>query len=167
MTYILKKHLQHFDREWNDLKKMVWFITKNGSLLRCFFLSDGQSIKRIAVLSKQKYPCKNSVFSNTFLKRFKLRIKNCVQHQSREFSGGFQYTTNNRMEFLVVIKALETIKVIPSQIVVTSDSKYVVDAINKGWLKNWIKKKLGAPKIPIYGLVFTAFTSNTKCNWNG
>ena len=98
------------------------------------------------MLSKQKYLYKNSVFSNTFLKRFKLQIKNCVQHQSREFSGGLQYTTNNRMEFLAVIKALETIKVIPSQIVVTSDSKYVVDAINKGWLKNWILKNFRGTK---------------------
>lgn len=58
----------------------------------------------------------------------------------KELSGGFQYTTNNRMELLAVIVALETIKKIPSEIVVTSDSKYVVDAINKGWLKNWILK---------------------------
>lgn len=59
----------------------------------------------------------------------------------KELSGGEKFTTNNRMELLAVIKALEAIKTtkkIPIELY--SDSRYVVDAVNKGWLFNWIKK---------------------------
>lgn len=58
----------------------------------------------------------------------------------KELSEGFRLTTNNRMELLGVIKALESLKREDIPIVVYSDSKYIVDAINKGWLKNWIRK---------------------------
>jgi len=58
----------------------------------------------------------------------------------KELSEGFRLTTNNRMELLAVIKGLEALKT-PGQVVtVYSDSKYVVDAIEKGWLWGWIKK---------------------------
>ena len=54
----------------------------------------------------------------------------------RELSGGFAKTTNNRMELMAVIVALEKIK--PQQrVIVRSDSKYVVDAFAKGWLDRW------------------------------
>lgn len=56
----------------------------------------------------------------------------------KELSQGFRLTTNNRMELMAVIVGLEAIKKVPSEVLVVSDSKYVVDAINKGWLKNWI-----------------------------
>jgi len=58
----------------------------------------------------------------------------------KELSAGFRHTTNNRMELLAVIVGLEAIKKAGAQVNVVSDSKYVVDAINKGWLKSWIKK---------------------------
>ena len=55
---------------------------------------------------------------------------------SQEISEGYQLTTNNRMEILAVIKALETLPQI-SSVDVYSDSKYVVDAITKGWASRW------------------------------
>lgn len=57
----------------------------------------------------------------------------------KELSAGYRKTTNNRMELLAVIVALDALKK-PSDITVTTDSKYVADAINKGWLPNWVKK---------------------------
>ena len=64
----------------------------------------------------------------------------------KELSAGFRNTTNNRMELLSVIVALEQIKVQPSQVKVYSDSKYVVDAVEKGWLFNWEKKGFAKKK---------------------
>ena len=60
--------------------------------------------------------------------------------QRKEFSQGFRLTTNNRMELLSVIIALETIKKDECDVVVYSDSKYVLDSINLGWVYNWQKK---------------------------
>ena len=54
----------------------------------------------------------------------------------KELSQGYQLTTNNRMEVLAVIKGLEALKE-PCEVTLYSDSKYVVDAIKKGWLKKW------------------------------
>lgn len=54
----------------------------------------------------------------------------------KELSGGYRKTTNNRMEVLAVIKGLEALKE-PCQVVLYSDSKYVVDAIEKGWVTKW------------------------------
>ena len=58
----------------------------------------------------------------------------------KELSGGFRSTTNNRMELLAVIKGLQALKKPNSPVTVYSDSKYVVDAVEKGWLWSWIKK---------------------------
>ena len=49
----------------------------------------------------------------------------------KEFYSGYRYTTNNRMELLAVIKALEKLKKINQEVVVFSDSKYVIDAVEK------------------------------------
>ena len=54
-------------------------------------------------------------------------------------SGGEAETTNNRMELTAVVTALEMLKE-GGEVVITSDSKYVVDAINKGWLSSWQNK---------------------------
>ena len=64
----------------------------------------------------------------------------------KELSEGFRLTTNNRMELLAVIKGLEAIKSNEHKISVYSDSKYVVDAINKGWLSSWVKKNFKGKK---------------------
>ena len=66
----------------------------------------------------------------------------------KELAEGFRMTTNNRMELLAVIVALETIKMQGSEVLVTSDSKYVVDAVEKGWLFNWQKKGFKGKKNP-------------------
>ena len=58
----------------------------------------------------------------------------------KEIAQGFRKTTNNRMELLAVIVALEALKEDGLPVTITSDSKYVVDAIEKGWLWNWEKK---------------------------
>lgn len=56
----------------------------------------------------------------------------------KELSGGESMTTNNRMELTAVIEGLKALKE-PCNVIVTTDSKYVADAINKCWLDNWIK----------------------------
>src|SRR4028119_27357 len=56
----------------------------------------------------------------------------------KELSKGFRLTTNNRMELLAIIAALETLKRTQLNIIVYSDSQYVVKAVEQGWLKNWI-----------------------------
>lgn len=66
----------------------------------------------------------------------------------KELSGGFRKTTNNRMELLAVIIALETLKNPGSQVVIYSDSSYVVDAVEKGWVFNWVKKGFKNKKNP-------------------
>lgn len=66
----------------------------------------------------------------------------------KELSGGFVCTTNNRMELLAVILGLEAVKRIPAQITVYSDSSYVVNAINKGWVFDWEKKGYAKKKNP-------------------
>ena len=58
----------------------------------------------------------------------------------KEISEGFRKTTNNRMELLAAIVALETLKKENLDITLYSDSKYLVDAVEKGWLFSWIKK---------------------------
>jgi ribonuclease HI len=58
----------------------------------------------------------------------------------KELSEGFRLTTNNRMELLAVIKGLEAIKKEGIPVTIYSDSKYVVDSIEKGWLWSWEKK---------------------------
>jgi ribonuclease HI len=58
----------------------------------------------------------------------------------KEFSQGFRKTTNNRMELMAVVVALKQIKQAGHEVVIYSDSKYVVDAIEKNWIKGWVKK---------------------------
>ncbi len=56
----------------------------------------------------------------------------------KELSGGEPETTNNRMELTAVIRALQALKE-PCEVRLTSDSKYVIDAIEKGWVYGWKK----------------------------
>ena len=62
------------------------------------------------------------------------------ENYKKEFSQGYKLTTNNRMELLAVIVALEKIKIKNSNVKVFTDSKYVSDAVEKGWLFDWVKK---------------------------
>ena len=70
----------------------------------------------------------------------------------RELSGGFRKTTNNRMEIIAAVKGLETLKY-PCRVELYSDSKYLVNAIEKGWAKrwkanNWMRTKTEQAKNP-------------------
>ena len=58
----------------------------------------------------------------------------------KEFSQGYKHTTNNRMELLAVIEALRKLKNPNTSVLVFTDSKYVVDSVQKGWVFNWEKK---------------------------
>lgn len=64
----------------------------------------------------------------------------------KELSAGYRLTTNNRMELLAVIVGLEALKKRHQEVTVYSDSKYVVDAVEKGWVFNWEKKSFKSKK---------------------
>jgi ribonuclease HI len=64
----------------------------------------------------------------------------------KEISQGYRRTTNNRMELLAVIEGLEIIKNREIPVVVYSDSQYVVNSVEKGWLKTWIKTNFKGDK---------------------
>ena len=66
----------------------------------------------------------------------------------KEISAGYALTTNNRMELLGVITGLEALKKPGCNVRIFSDSKYVVDAVNKGWLFAWEKKNFVKQKNP-------------------
>lgn len=66
----------------------------------------------------------------------------------KELAQGFKKTTNNRMELMAVIVGLESLKVEGSDVLVYSDSKYVVDAVEKGWVFSWVKKGFKDKKNP-------------------
>jgi len=57
----------------------------------------------------------------------------------KELSGGFRMTTNNRMELLAVIEGLSALKTPGQAVTVVSDSKYVVDSVEKKWVFGWVK----------------------------
>jgi ribonuclease HI len=56
----------------------------------------------------------------------------------REIFGGYRRTTNNRMEILALVQALSHLQA-PSRVEAYTDSRYLNDALNKGWLKGWVK----------------------------
>ncbi len=66
----------------------------------------------------------------------------------KELSAGFRLTTNNRMELLAVITALESLKTEGSQVTVYTDSRYVADAVSKGWVFTWVSKRFRGKKNP-------------------
>ena len=66
----------------------------------------------------------------------------------KEFYEGFRHTTNNRMELLAVIVGLEKLKNPNTTVLVTSYSKYVVDAVQKNWVFQWEKKGFAGKKNP-------------------
>ena len=57
----------------------------------------------------------------------------------KELSAGYRLTTNNRMELLAVIKALQALTKKSISLTIFTDSKYIVDSVQKGWLNKWIK----------------------------
>jgi ribonuclease HI len=65
-----------------------------------------------------------------------------------EKSEGFRLTTNNRMELMAVIAGLEALKIPGSKVVIYTDSKYVADAVEKGWVFQWEAKGFKKKKNP-------------------
>ena len=71
----------------------------------------------------------------------------CINGKAlQRLSAGYRLTTNNRMELLAVIVGLEALKKRHQEVTVYSDSKYVVDAVEKGWVFNWEKKSFKSKK---------------------
>jgi ribonuclease HI len=66
----------------------------------------------------------------------------------KEISQGYKHTTNNRMELLAVITGLEALKSANCDVTVYTDSKYVADAVEKGWLFAWERKNFAKKKNP-------------------
>ena len=66
----------------------------------------------------------------------------------KEFSDGYRLTTNNRMELMAVIVALEKLKKQSMEVTIYSDSKYVIDSVQKKWVFNWEKKAFKDKKNP-------------------
>jgi ribonuclease HI len=64
----------------------------------------------------------------------------------KEISQGYKLTTNNRMELMAVIAGLEALKVDECRVTVYTDSKYVADAVEKGWIFNWLNKRFKGKK---------------------
>jgi ribonuclease HI len=64
----------------------------------------------------------------------------------KEISAGYRKTTNNRMELLAVITGLEAIKKPGQEVVIYSDSKYIIDAVEKKWVFGWVKKGFAGKK---------------------
>ena len=67
---------------------------------------------------------------------------------TKEFSDGYRLTTNNRMELMAVIVALEKLKKQSMEVTIYSDSKYVIDSVQKKWVFNWEKKAFKDKKNP-------------------
>lgn len=64
----------------------------------------------------------------------------------KELSEGYRKTTNNRMELLAVISGIESLKKTGQEIMVYSDSKYIIDSVEKKWLFNWVRTGFKAKK---------------------
>jgi ribonuclease HI len=72
----------------------------------------------------------------------------------KELSQGYRLTTNNRMELLGVIVALEALKAENCDVTIFTDSKYVADAVEKRWVFEWVKKRFKGKKNPDLWLRF-------------
>ena len=71
-----------------------------------------------------------------------------------EKSQGYKLTTNNRMELMAAIVGLEALKKPQSNVTIYTDSKYVADAVTKGWIYDWVKKRFKGKKNPDLWLRF-------------
>jgi ribonuclease HI len=67
-------------------------------------------------------------------------------HFRKEVSAGYSLTTNNRMELMSVIVALELLKNPGCEVTIYSDSKYVVESVEKRWVFGWVKKGFAGKK---------------------
>ncbi len=85
----------------------------------------------------------------------------------KEISEGYRLTTNNRMELLAIIRALEAIKWKKARVKIFTDSKYVSEAINQGWVWGWEKKNFQKKKNPDLWKRFLELyrKHNIEINW--
>ena len=85
----------------------------------------------------------------------------------KELSGGFRRTTNNRMELMAVIAALQALTREGLNVNIFSDSSYVVNAIEKGWLRNWIRIGFKDKKNPDLWRQYAALAAkhNVRFTW--
>lgn len=83
----------------------------------------------------------------------------------KEFFEGFRHSTNNRMELLAVIVGLEKLKNPKMSVLVVSDSKYVVDAVEKRWVFQWEKKGFVGKKNPDLWLRFLKVYRNHQVDF--
>ena len=86
--------------------------------------------------------------------------------KEKEISGGFKLTTNNRMELLALIIALENLKSKSYPIEVYSDSKYVIDSITKRWVDNWKLKQFKGKKNKDLWLRYLAVQNNLNLTFH-
>lgn len=88
------------------------------------------------------------------------------QHR-KELTQGFRKTTNNRMELMAVIAGLEALKEEGQEVVIFSDSKYVVDSVEKGWVWGWQKKGFtGKKNSDLWKRFITAYKKHkVKFKW--
>jgi len=84
----------------------------------------------------------------------------------KEMSAAFKLTTNNRMELLAVIAALKIIKHNRYGIDIYTDSKYVCDAVEKGWLQGWVKKGFKGKKNVDLWKILIPFLAQFKINFH-
>jgi ribonuclease HI len=84
----------------------------------------------------------------------------------KEISQGFRLTTNNRMELLAVIVALEALKISPCNVNVYTDSKYVADAVSKGWVFSWESKQFKKKKNPDLWIRFLQVYRKHRVNFH-
>lgn len=87
-------------------------------------------------------------------------------NHTKEFSAGFRHTTNNRMELLAVIVALQNLKTDKFRVDVYSDSKYVIDSITKGWVFNWQKTSFKGKKNADLWNEFLLVQQKFNINWH-
>ena len=85
----------------------------------------------------------------------------------KELSGGYRKTTNNRMELMAVIVGLEQIKTPGQEVMVYSDSKYIIDSVEKKWVFGWVSKGFAGKKNKDLWLRFLSLYKlhNIKFKW--
>lgn len=84
----------------------------------------------------------------------------------KELSAGYKLTTNNRMELLAVIVALESLTREGLEVDIFTDSKYVCEAVEKGWLWGWVKKGFKDKKNPDLWMRFVPLYKKHKLRFN-
>lgn len=88
--------------------------------------------------------------------------------KEKELSGGEKHTTNNRMELTGVIEALTALKY-PCKVILTTDSKYVVDSVTKGWVNGWKRRGWKNPTIRLHLMSICGsgcFRCSIRTMWN-